>query len=141
MRSKLQGLNSAAIPLVLKSMQSHHVSRIIYQAGAFLRYGKIQPASVRMLRSIAGPAVGMNNLLADNDYVASLLAVASDIDFTLTLPGQLRDGPSEGVLCPVELQFWSIMKPVTFTDLAAYTLRICGSSRQCGRYVYLAYCK
>ena len=123
---------------LVAGMRAHGVKRLVYQAGAFSPApGTQNPFFVRVvLRPLLGGAMGISGMLADNDALMQYLQdEATDLDWTVTRPGQIKDLPSKCALKPSE----KLSGTCHFVDLARFSLDLAVSGEQRHRFPYLAY--
>lgn len=121
-----------AIRNVVAGMRVHGVQRLIVQVGAFVKLrGEPSSLTERGAKAAFGAIMHEQAVLRGNDEVAAYLEQeCEDIQWTLTRPGMLDDGPSRGV---VETAFES--GPGTPSDhpskvdLARWTLSLLSDDR------------
>lgn len=123
---------------IAAGMRTWKVPRLVYQAGALSHAPNTpSPLFVRaLMRPIMGPLAGMEGMLKENDRIMAWLAAeASDLDWTVTRPGQITEGPSKGRLEPSD----RLGDASRFVDLAALTVRLAASSEERHRFPYVRY--
>ena len=128
---------TAFVTQAVQSMRKYGVKRLVYQAGAFSPMpGQTLPLMLRMMRPTIGAMLGMTPMLDDNDAVmAYLVGNASDLDWTVTRPGMIREAASKGTL-----KGSTTPGPaVTFADLAAFNLATAQSNTFVHESPYPAY--
>lgn len=130
-------LMAAFITQAVQSMRKYGVKRLVYQAGAFSPMpGQRLPFVMRVMRPIFGGLMGTEPMLADNDSVmAYLVNNASDLDWTVTRPGMIKQGPSKGVAKGATAHGSSLQ----FVDLAAFTLATAQASSFVREAPYVTY--
>ena len=136
--SKKSPLMTAMVEQIVKSMRTHGVKRLVYQAGASSPApGQPLPAFVRaFMRPVLGGMMGISGMLRDNDGVIQHLAdEASDLDWTVTRPGQIKEQPSKGPLRASS----TLGGAVHFTDLASFTLTTAQSGSHVRECPWLTY--
>ncbi len=121
-----------AIRNVVVGMRAHGVRRLIVQVGAFVKLaGEASTRVERGARAAFGALMHEQATLAGNDEVAAFLQrECADLDWTLTRPGLLEDGPARGV---VETAFdhgpGTPSDHPAKIDLARWTLGLLGDER------------
>ena len=105
---------------VHKSMREHGVKRFLYQAGVISHApGLPNPVFVRVFMRPVARLMGISEGIRDNDSVIEYLAAeAGDLDWTVTRPGMLKQGPSKGTVRVSE----KLSGTIQFWDLAAFSL-------------------
>ena len=89
----------AAIRAVVAGMRAHGVRRLVVQAGGFVKLDGAPSLIDRGLRAAFVAAMNEKAVLEGNDEMAAfLVAECADIDWTITRPGMLSDGPPQGVV-------------------------------------------
>lgn len=121
-----------AIRHVVAGMRAAGVRRLIVQVGAFVKLdGEASTLVDRGAKAAFGAVMHEQATLAGNDEVAAFLQRdCADLDWTLTRPGLLDDGPSRGV---VEAAFdygpGTPSDSPSKIDLARWTLGLLGDER------------
>lgn len=89
-----------AIRNIVSGMRIHGVKRLVVQVGAFVKLeGESSSMTERGAKVAFGAIMKEQAVLAGNDEVAAYLQTeCKDIDWTLTRPGMLDDGPSRGIV-------------------------------------------
>ncbi|MBX2798557.1 MAG: SDR family oxidoreductase [Myxococcales bacterium] len=107
---------------VVQSMRDHGARRFVYQASGFNTTPR-QPSSglVRLLlRRVVGWVIGVQPLWNEHDAaIRFLVEEARDLDWTVTRPGRLSDGASQGALTARQ----SPGGGVRYRDLADFSLQ------------------
>lgn len=123
---------------IVAGMRAHGVRRFLYQAGAFSPApGAQNPLPVRLfMRPIFGTVFGISGMLADNDAVMAYLQdEVSDLDWTVTRPGMLKEQASKG-----RLQATSTLSGAAhFVDLARFSLDTLASGSNVHEFPYVGY--
>jgi NAD(P)-dependent dehydrogenase (short-subunit alcohol dehydrogenase family) len=121
-----------AIRHVVAGMRAAGVRRLIVQVGAFVKLdGEASTLVDRAAKAAFGALMHEQVTLAGNDEVAAFLQRdCADLDWTLTRPGLLDDGPSHGI---VETAFdygpGTPSDHPSKIDLARWTLGLLGDER------------
>jgi len=79
--------------------------------------------------------MGLSGMFGDNDAVVDYLSSQGDLDWTITRPGQLQDGPSKGDLKAVP----AMGGAVKFVDMARFNLQAAVGTDQIRAYPYVGY--
>jgi putative NADH-flavin reductase len=116
-RSRADKFMFAFVQNLAESMRKHKVKRLVYQAGMFSPgFGETFSYAAWIMSTVVGTIIGINGLVQDNNAVIQYLGnECSDLDWTVTRPGMLQEGPSQGKLVLSEVRGAT----VTFEDLAA----------------------
>lgn len=115
-----------AIKMILESMKSNGVKRLIFQAGGFVRLNgeaSLDCFSACCIKDFfLGYCQGEREILKSNQRVVDFLeATDIDVQWTVTRPGMLEHKGSKGTA----VDCWTdAAKIVTFTDLAMWTLEM-----------------
>jgi len=136
--SKAGPIMETFVQHLVTAMRAHDVKRLTYQAGAFSPTpDHPNPLFLRaVFRPVLGTLMGLGGMFRDNDAViAHLHTHATDLDWTVTRPGQLKDGASQGTLKAID----KVGGAVKFTDLAAFTLATVQSQDHVRKAPYLGY--
>lgn len=89
-----------AIRAVVAGMRTHGVKKLIIQCGAFVRIdGKSDSLAEKAAKKAFGSLMGETETLQGNDEAAKFLVEeCEDIDWIITRPAMLEDGPSKGTI-------------------------------------------
>ncbi len=122
---------------VVDGMREHNVHRLVYQAGAFSPApGQDNPRMIKWFsRPVLGRLMGIHGMLEDNDEVITFLHdQASDIDWTVTRPGTLREKKPNGDVHAST----SPGGTVSFEDAARFDLNLALSRKHNHQAPYVA---
>lgn len=122
---------------VVRSMREHGVRRLVYQGSGLIPVpGQPNPLHLRLLRPLVGWAVGASALWNEHEAVIRFLVEeASDLDWTVTRPGQLSDGASKGRLVVSKTTGGGVI----YRDLAAFSLEAARTGAYARTCPYLRY--
>jgi putative NADH-flavin reductase len=107
---------------LVPGMRRYNCDRLVFQAGGFSPMaGKPLNMMARFMRSTMGTMMGIKYMLQDNDEVIKFLeGSCTDLNWTVTRPGMLKDGPSRGIIKGSNKM---PMSSINFSDLAVYSVR------------------
>lgn len=136
--SKQRRVMPPVVEQIVAGMRKYGVKCFVYQAGAFSAEPgeKLSFFVGTFMRPVFGTLFGIKGMLKDNDMVIAYLHEhASDLDWTVTRPGLIQDGPSKGVVSLSQKAGGAVQ----FIDLAKFTLELATSNEQIRKFPYVNY--
>lgn len=122
---------------LLASMRAHGVRRLVHQAsGLNAPHASASAMPVRLLRPLLGRMLSTSALWDEHDAVIRLLLEeASDLDWTVTRPGRLKDSDSKGTLLASSKSGGAL----ACCDVAAFSLDAVRSGAHARTWPHLRY--